>query len=124
MDVIIFITLVRCDLLNIVIMGDDNVSKTTKDSDEGLKEEFKKREIKQYMTLILICFVYPIVIFITAVMEKSFDEIPKIIVIGIIAVIIAPVGYSYINWRCPRCGMFLGKGLFPKYCRMCGFKLK
>ena len=41
----------------------------------------------------------------------------------IIELIIAVL--SRLNWRCPQCGAFLGRGFFsPNYCKNCGVKLR
>jgi hypothetical protein len=31
--------------------------------------------------------------------------------------------YSFHNWRCPACGRWLGRTIFPRYCVKCGAPL-
>jgi hypothetical protein len=47
-------------------------------------------------------------------------------VLGPIAlvVMVGAVVYSALNWRCPACGMGLGKGFNPRRCRRCGIELR
>jgi hypothetical protein len=47
-------------------------------------------------------------------------------VLGPITVVVLVGGtvYSVFNWRCPACGMGLGKGFNPKHCRRCGIELR
>ncbi len=33
-------------------------------------------------------------------------------------------GFSWLNWRCPGCRAYLGKGLNPAQCPACGVALK
>lgn len=39
-----------------------------------------------------------------------------------LAVIFGVLVFSFINWRCPSCRAYLGKGLGPKFCPKCGVK--
>jgi len=40
------------------------------------------------------------------------------------AVVLAAVGFSFINWRCPACGRYLGRTFNPAYCARCGIPLR
>ena len=40
------------------------------------------------------------------------------------AVVIAAVVFSFINWRCPACGRYLGRTFNPAYCPRCGIPLR
>lgn len=95
-----------------------------KDNEKMIVEEFRKRETRQYITLFSMLLVYPVIILISAIYESHLNKIPDVILYGIIIILIAPVIYSYYNWRCPRCGTFLGKRFSPKFCNMCGAKLR
>ncbi|SKC66291.1 hypothetical protein [Maledivibacter halophilus] len=93
-------------------------------NEKMILEEFRKREIRQYITIFLMLLVYPAIILISAIYESHLNKIPKIILYGIILALLAPVVYIYYNWRCPRCGSFLGKRFLPKFCNICGAKLR
>jgi len=40
------------------------------------------------------------------------------------AVVLAAVVFSFINWRCPACGRYLGRTFNPEYCSHCGIPLR
>ncbi len=44
--------------------------------------------------------------------------------LGIAALVLAAAGFSWLNWRCPACGKYLGKGLSPNHCPKCGVALR
>jgi hypothetical protein len=31
--------------------------------------------------------------------------------------------FSFLNWRCPACNRYLGRGLNPRFCPRCGVQL-
>lgn len=107
--------------LKVTSLGSKSIYITA--DEEFIKKEFKKREIRQYITIFSMLFIYPFLIFILSGFEKHFDKTPKILSFGVIAVVSAPIIYSFFNWRCPKCGNLLGRRLFPKSCSMCGSKL-
>jgi hypothetical protein len=37
--------------------------------------------------------------------------------------ILAAVGFSLWNWRCPACRGYLGRTFNPKFCQKCGVQL-
>jgi len=41
-----------------------------------------------------------------------------------LVVIAAGVIFSLVNWRCPACGRYLGKGMGPNHCPKCGVALR
>lgn len=95
------------------------------DFDDIIIQEFKKVLLRQYFITGSILFIYPILILLTAIFSNRFGEIPRILALGIGAVVIAPLGLAYFNWRCPRCGAFLNKNsLFISHCHMCGVRLR
>lgn len=92
--------------------------------EEHFRIEFKKREMRQYASMILIPLFYGIASFSFVMLEKKIGKINKPISGVMIAIVLAPVILSYINWRCPRCGMFFGKRINIEYCQNCKLKLK
>ncbi len=38
-------------------------------------------------------------------------------------VILGVLVFSFMNWRCPSCGSYLGKKINPRYCSHCGVQL-
>lgn len=37
---------------------------------------------------------------------------------------LAAVGFSLVNWRCPSCNVYLGRGISPRFCSKCGIELR
>jgi rubrerythrin len=44
-------------------------------------------------------------------------------VLGAAFLLLVAAGFSWLNWRCPACRKFLGRGLSPKQCPKCGVEL-
>ncbi len=38
--------------------------------------------------------------------------------------VLVAAGFSWLNWRCPACGKYLGRGLSPTQCPECGVAFK
>ena len=84
--------------------------------------EFKKRKRRQYIVLIV------------AILILSYTKIEKVnhFVRGVypvngfvLLIAIALMGlFSFYNWRCPACNRYLGGRMLPKYCSICGVKLR
>lgn len=74
-------------------------------------EKFKKRKRNQFIipVLAVIALVY-------AGFERN--SIYWIVVFGILVL------FTFINWRCPNCHAYLGKGSNPTFCPKCSIRLK
>lgn len=44
--------------------------------------------------------------------------------LGTAALVFAAAGFSWLNWRCPACEKYLGRGLSPAQCPKCGVAFK
>jgi hypothetical protein len=42
----------------------------------------------------------------------------------VVAALVGVVVFSLVNWRCPACRGYLGKGFSPRFCPRCGVQLK
>ncbi len=88
-------------------------------------DEFNKRKKRQWFISIPIIIIIIFFIFINdkpdfTVFGLSFIELLYIFT----AVIVAAVIFSLLNWRCPSCGKYLGKGINPAFCPKCGIQLQ
>lgn len=45
------------------------------------------------------------------------------IALGAVVLVLSGVGCSWLVWRCPACGRYLGRNLSPKLCPHCGVPL-
>ena len=43
--------------------------------------------------------------------------------LGIAFLVLVAAGFSWLNWRCPACGKYLGNRLSPDHCPKCGVAL-
>ncbi len=46
------------------------------------------------------------------------------IALGIAFLLLVAAGFSWLNWRCPACESYLGRGLSPNHCPKCGVALR
>ncbi len=46
------------------------------------------------------------------------------LVLGTAGLVLAAAAFSWLNWRCPACTKYLGKGLSPNHCPKCGVALR
>jgi bacteriorhodopsin len=90
-----------------------------------LRQDFARRRKRQWL------IVLPVLIAILAMRaagdsgQTTFYGLPTSVVIGIgFAMVIGAIVFSLVNWRCPSCSKYLGKGINPSFCAKCGFKLK
>ncbi len=95
----------------------------TKDRNKIVRE-FRLRQNRQFIAIAAALFL----VLLSAVIYKRpdlFGEVPKDILFGAQAVIIAAfVGFSYVNWRCPSCAKYLGYDINRSICRKCGARLR
>ncbi|MDK2964947.1 MULTISPECIES: DUF2614 family zinc ribbon-containing protein [Lacrimispora] len=75
------------------------------------KEAFKKKKKLQILVPIL-GLIVAIILFLISIRPAA------------VVVIIGVVIFSKINWRCPKCNHYLGKGSNPKICSNCGEELQ
>ena len=42
----------------------------------------------------------------------------------LVAAVLATTVAALLNWRCPACGIWLGKNLYPRFCYRCGARFR
>jgi hypothetical protein len=89
------------------------------------KEDFKAKRIRQL--LLAVPLVAAVVFLIWS------EDRPGTAILGIpsahltyatIAYLIFYAVFSIVNWRCPSCRSYLGKGINPRFCSKCGAQLQ
>lgn len=75
------------------------------------KEIFKKKRKLQILVPIVALF------FVVILYVAKFEILS-------IVIIVALVIFSRLNWRCPKCNKYLGRGTTPKHCIHCGEELQ
>ncbi len=89
--------------------------------DATVREEFSRRRKRQWIASacavagIALAFLGPSIF--GEVGQKPAEG--PLVVVGI-AVVIGVAIFSFKNWRCPRCGHYLGKRMFLRFCTSCG----
>jgi hypothetical protein len=90
-----------------------------------LRAEFGRRRLRQWLVVIPVVISIVIIRFASDSGDPMFYGVPTNVAIGAAFVLlIGAIVFSLINWRCPSCSKYLGKGINPSYCQKCGFKLK
>jgi hypothetical protein len=86
--------------------------------------EFNRRQSRQIIAIALALFA----VLLFAVLYKRpvlFVDLSKATLFGAqIAAIVAFMGFSAFNWRCPACGRSLGSDIHRRVCKKCGARLK
>ena len=98
----------------------------TKDQKARLRSEFAVRRRRQlFVSIPLGVFMIGVLIMLDG---KSKGPIlglsPTTVIVVLAVVMIAGVGFSLINWRCPACRRYLGKHINPSFCHRCGAPLR
>lgn len=78
---------------------------------QKIKADFRRKYILQIVAGVLLSIMY-------FSREMIGDDVVFFMTI------IAILGFSFWNWRCPSCHTYLGRGLNPSQCRSCGVQLR
>lgn len=96
--------------------------KQTKDSQQ-IMHDYRVRQNRQFLAIALALVLLLLFVLLHS-RSDLFGEIPRGIIFGgQITIIIAFVGFSAYNWRCPSCGKYLGSDISRRSCRHCRAKL-
>ncbi|MDO9289164.1 MAG: hypothetical protein Q7T83_10270 [Thermodesulfovibrionales bacterium] len=95
-----------------------------KKDDKQTRQDFEVRQSRQILAIAITLFL----VLLLAVIYKRpdrFGEFSKNTIFGLQAVIISAfIGFTALNWRCPSCKKYLGKGIHRRMCRKCGTRLR
>lgn len=90
-----------------------------------LQEQFKQRRSRQLIVVLPVLIAMGIFFWLGRHPDASLAGLPPSTWSGIgIAVVVGALIFSLVNWRCPACHAYLGKGISPRFCRKCGFQLQ
>lgn len=93
-------------------------------ADPQIISEFKRRRTKQIIAVIpFIAAMIPLFLLDEAGPAGLFGISSIVIGSTCIAILIAGLIFSVINWRCPACNSYLGKTISPRFCQKCGAQL-
>ncbi len=91
---------------------------------EQMRRKFRQRQSRQLLAIVLALL---IIVFLALVHRRPdlFGEIPRKTVAGLqLIVVVAFVGFTARNWRCPACKKYLGPDINRALCRKCGTRLR
>lgn len=95
----------------------------TQQQKEEFRQEFARRRKRQLLLAIPIIGLIGLKIFFKAggrsgpTYDFLSSDIPLFILMGFI---VAALGFSLKNWRCPACNAYLGRDTTPRFCPKCG----
>jgi heme A synthase len=92
--------------------------------DKQIKREFWRRQGRQFLATAVALF---LVLAAAVVYKRSdlFGDYSKDTIFAVqLVVILAFIGYTAFNWRCPACKKYLGSDIFKLTCRHCKTRLR
>jgi hypothetical protein len=92
----------------------------------SFKEEFAARRKRQLILVVPVAVV--LIGFGVLADEPSGVDVlglPSAVVVTALGLlVVGAVVFSFMNWRCPACNTYLGKGMNPHFCPKCGVALQ
>ena len=90
-----------------------------------IKEEFKTKRIRQLLLAVPLVAAVVLIIWAGDSPGTEIFGIPSAyLTYATIAYLIFYAVFSIVNWRCPSCRRYLGKGINPRFCSKCGAQLQ
>ena len=92
---------------------------------DDFKAEFAKRRRRQIVLAVPV-----FILVIGGMMLRGRDvQLPagmneNVVIAGFVALVAAALIFSFSNWRCPACSVYLGRSLGPHFCPRCGVELR
>jgi len=90
-----------------------------------IQREFSRRRRNQ---LVLAGALSPVVIALVLYKKQMAGTIfglsGQVALPPILVLIVGALIYSHLNWRCPACSKYLGRGINPRYCPHCSVGLR
>ncbi|MBP7274977.1 MAG: hypothetical protein KBA51_02105 [Kiritimatiellae bacterium] len=97
----------------------------TKEMNPEVIAEFQRRRRRQLIAVVPIMgALFPLFMLDHAGPDGLFGIPTAVLGPVCIAIMIAGVVFSLINWRCPACKSYLGKAMHPRFCQKCGAQLQ
>jgi hypothetical protein len=98
--------------------------KMEKKDRERIVRDFRSRQNRQFIAIAAALFL----VLLSAVIYRRpdlFGGFPKSTLFGAqIAFIVAFMGFTAFNWRCPSCTKYLGNDINRRMCKKCGARLR
>ena len=95
-----------------------------KNDDKQITREFWQRQGRQFLAIAITLFL----VILLAVVYKRHDLFGEYsnntLFTAQLIVIIAFIGFTAFNWRCPSCNKYLGSNIHRHTCKKCGSRLR
>ena len=89
----------------------------TEQQKEQFKQEFAAKDRRQFVTFISI-------VSIVLLMLLTAGHLPWFVPVSGLAIVMGAFVFSFVNWRCPACGKYLGQIPVRRHCPRCGVALR
>jgi hypothetical protein len=100
-------------------------SETALSPDAELRALFRRRRTRRRVLAIPVTLAVLMLLWVGSGSVNAIFGIPDtVLVIGLFAIIVGAFVFQAIDWRCPKCGEYLGRGVSALSCRRCGFELQ
>lgn len=97
----------------------------TEEQKQEIKQKFKTRRTRQlFISLPFVAVMLAFIVFEDRIAALNLNLSEQTFGIIFFVLVLAVLGLSFKNWRCPQCDKYLGKGINPKFCAKCGVELQ
>ena len=88
-------------------------------------QEFSRRKTRQLLAVIPVIFAIVVFWIQQDNPRASIWGLPSALARSLAMTLMGgALVFSFLNWRCPACGRYLGKTLNPRFCSGCGVQLR
>ena len=104
--------------------GKRKIAVLQKRDNNKIMRDFRLRQSRQFFA---IAVTLVLVLFLTLLYKRSdlFGEFSKDTIFAAqVMLIVAFIGFSAFNWRCPACKKYLGTNINRRICKQCGTRLR
>jgi hypothetical protein len=95
-----------------------------KKDNKQIMQDFGLRQSRQFLAIAATLF---LLLFLALLYKRPdlFGEFSKDTIFTVqIMLIVAFIGFSAFNWRCPACKKYLGTNINRRICKQCGTRLR
>ena len=102
-------------------------NKTTQNAEQAAatREKYSERRRRQLIALVPAAIAISLLLWSDQHPGESLAGLPGAAISAVsLVLILGMIGFSFINWRCPACGGYLGRTWNPSFCSKCGAALR
>ena len=97
----------------------------TQQQKADIKDEFRRRRRRQLLATVPLLAIIGVSFWLRRDPAATLagQRLAALVPVALV-VIVGFVVFTLVNWRCPACKSYLGKGIGPSFCRKCGVALE